>query len=143
MTNDNVLIAKMAQKGAKYGGCGKMCNECAFNLGSAANKEPQNVLKAIVILEEIIYTGSTKRSFNCHPQGQYGDSGTLCVGFQYAKQFLEMREVSIKKEELQAIIDLKDDCKAMLGGGDEEADDAWRNCIEKIDNFINRNANVE
>ena len=60
MTNDNVLIAKMAQKGAKYGGCGKMCNECAFNLGSAANKEPQNVLKAIVILC-LLYTSPSPR----------------------------------------------------------------------------------
>lgn len=75
-------IASWAQKGAKYGDCGRMCDECAFKKGSAANVEEHNVDAAATAL-------AWEATFNCHPQGGNGNAGTVCVGFQYAKQYFE------------------------------------------------------
>jgi len=82
MRSDSEVIAMMAKKGAALGSCGKMCNECAFKLGSAANVEDHNAAAAIDALSN---EGAV---FNCHPQGGYGNAGKTCVGFLYASQFL-------------------------------------------------------
>jgi hypothetical protein len=79
----NEVIAVFAQRGAKLGNCGRMCSECAFRLGSAANLEEHNAEAA---LQASLLPGY---KFHCHPQGKYGDAGRECVGFQYAKLYLD------------------------------------------------------
>ena len=78
----NVQLAQMAQKGAKLGSCGRMCNTCAFKLNSPANLESDTVEAAFDAL-------AWGMQFNCHPQDTgFGDGGKLCVGYQYALQHL-------------------------------------------------------
>jgi hypothetical protein len=76
------LIAKWARNGAATGiDCGKMCDECAFRTGSAAQSEPHNVSAAATALA---YEGI----FNCHING-FENAGHPCAGFLYAKAYFE------------------------------------------------------
>ena len=75
----NELLAHFAKEGAKLGDCGRMCNECAFKLNSAANLESHNVELGFLAL-------LTGRGFNCHPQGGYGNAEKSCIGYKYADQ---------------------------------------------------------
>lgn len=77
----NVIAARTAQKGAAIKPLGKMCETCAFKLNSPANLEEHNVQGAM----DCLAWGGT---FNCH-KNQYEDAGTVCVGFLYAKQYLD------------------------------------------------------
>lgn len=75
-------IASWAQKGAATGiDCGKMCNECAFRIGSVAQQEPHNVDTAA---QSLAWEGQ----FNCHKNG-FEDAGKPCVGFLYAKAYFD------------------------------------------------------
>lgn len=71
----------IAREGAKFGKCGRMCNECVFKLNSIANKDPDTVTDA---LDALAYYGE----FGCHiAPGVY--AGHTCAGFLYAKQYFE------------------------------------------------------
>jgi hypothetical protein len=77
------ILSDTAKKGAKEsnGKFGKMCSECAFKKGGAANNEPHNVDAALNCLA---YGGR----FHCHAYDENGvliDGGKPCVGFQYAE----------------------------------------------------------
>lgn len=81
----NVQIAVFAKKGAKEGEyLGKMCSTCAFKLNSPANLEPHNVEAAMECLAYYM-------TFNCHKK-EGGNKGCECIGFQYAKRYLESLE---------------------------------------------------
>lgn len=80
------LISGWARKGAKLSDHGRMCDECAFRKGSAAQSEPHNVNAAASCLA---YYGA----FNCHKNG-YEDAGKPCAGFLYAKEYRD----SVDKE---------------------------------------------
>ncbi|MGV6816150.1 MAG: hypothetical protein ACWA44_02635 [Thiotrichales bacterium] len=84
-------IAKLSQRGAKFGDCGRMCSECAFKQGSVANSEEWNTDAAKELLQTVSFTGLDGGQFNCHEQGTFQDAGVMCIGFKYAMQGLAMR----------------------------------------------------
>ena len=45
-------------------------------------------------------------------------------------------KIDITKAQLRAIHELKEDCRAMLGNGEPEADKAWEKRIKLIDRMI-------
>ena len=69
----NVVVANMAQKGAKINPC-SMCSACAFKLNSAANLEPHNVEVAI---NSVL---SPRSKFVCHQ-----DKTKECAGYTMAR----------------------------------------------------------
>lgn len=80
----SATIAKWARDGAKYGDCGRMCNDCAFKPGTAANKEAYTVEMAA---QCVVYDMA---KFNCHtPDLKFIDKP--CAGYLYAKQYFENR----------------------------------------------------
>jgi hypothetical protein len=81
----NIQIAEYAKEGAKIGpDLGKMCSTCAFKLNSDANLEPHNAEAAMQCLAYYM-------AFNCHKK-EGGDKGCECIGFKYAKRYLESLE---------------------------------------------------
>lgn len=44
------IIVKWAQKGAELGGCGRMCDGCAFKKGTEANSDEVTTGRAAEIL---------------------------------------------------------------------------------------------
>lgn len=80
--NRRKRIAIMAIEGAKGANRGAMCSSCAFKLDSPANLEPHNVDAA---LDALYMPGFV---FNCHIEPGF-DKGCECIGFQYAKHYLE------------------------------------------------------
>lgn len=87
MVKDSDMISEWAQKGAAFGDCGRMCNDCAFKKGTEANNEEYTTAMAA---QAVAFEMS---KFVCHKE----DKGKLmrldipCVGFLYAKQYFENR----------------------------------------------------
>lgn len=79
--NSREQIAVFAIKGARIKKAGKMCGTCAFKLDSDANLEPNNVQAAFYCL-------AYDMQFNCHKEKGV-DKGVECMGFKYAKAYLE------------------------------------------------------
>lgn len=76
-------LALWAQKGAALGADhGRMCAECAFRKGAAANEEPHNTEAAMQAL-------AWEAQFNCHPPGENGNAGMPCSGYLYAKAYID------------------------------------------------------
>lgn len=84
-------LSTWAQRGAaidakdKVQISGRMCSDCAFKKGGAANSEEHNVEAAMTAL-------CWEGKFNCHAHDNDGkliDAGTACRGFMYAKIYLE------------------------------------------------------
>lgn len=77
---------KCAVKGAKLtkGKHGRMCNDCACKLGSAANKDEA----ALMALEGTLLGG---RQFNCHTK-DFKDACKPCAGFLYIKESMNSVE---------------------------------------------------
>lgn len=69
------------RKGVKYGDCGRMCDDCAFKLGSDANNDEA----ALVAIETQLLSGG---GFNCHTP-EFTDAGRPCVGYLYAMQHFD------------------------------------------------------
>lgn len=73
-------ISEYAKKGAEEFKHGAMCKTCAFKFNSEANLEPHNVRAAFECL-------AYGQIFNCHIKpGE--NKGCECVGFKYAKDYL-------------------------------------------------------
>lgn len=82
----NEIIATAARKGAEINPChGKMCNDCAFKIGTDANNEEHTVCVAMDCL-----VGSGVK-FHCHraENGDLVDAGRPCAGFLYAKIYYD------------------------------------------------------
>lgn len=75
-------LSNLVVAGAKLTNLGRMCNSCAFKFDSPANLEPCNVQAA----HECLAYGMT---FNCHSAPGV-DKGCKCVGFKYAKFYLDV-----------------------------------------------------
>lgn len=76
-------MAEMAQNGASAGpGCGKMCGDCAFKLNQPHTTD--FLMAAELAVSALAWEGS----FNCHTL-DHQDAGKPCVGFLYARQYLQ------------------------------------------------------
>ena len=96
MVSDNELIADWAKKGAAFGDCGRMCNDCAFRKGTEANNEEYT---AAMAAQAVVYEMS---KFVCHKEddGKFIRLDIPCAGFQYARQYFENR---FKEKEINQI----------------------------------------
>lgn len=52
---------------------------------------------------------------------------------------MSVKIVRISTKEIEAIIQLKDDCEPMIGGGDDDADRRWSEYVNFINRFLERN----
>lgn len=84
MADNATTIREWAQAGAALGDCGKMCNDCAFKVGTAANNDPWTACAA---LECLVYEMG---KFNCH-NDDLTDADKPCAGYLYAKQHLNKK----------------------------------------------------
>src|SRR5262245_26733646 len=74
--------AMIKANGGDPSSCGRMCDDCAFKKGTAANTEAETLLK---MESALIYEIA---SFNCHTD-KLQDAGIPCAGFQFAKHYIE------------------------------------------------------
>jgi len=81
------LLGKWAREGAKISGqngvnCGRMCHDCAFK-----PNQPQTeaFLSAAQDAADCL---DGRGYFNCHTPDHEDHTGTPCLGFWYAKQYL-------------------------------------------------------
>lgn len=88
------LLANAAQSGAALGiDCGKMCNDCAFKVGTEANNDG-------IATEGAFGCIMSDGDFYCHtPEFQKGEK--VCAGFLYAKKYFIssqfLNDMKIKK----------------------------------------------
>lgn len=97
----NEMISEDAKKGAALGifkdPTMKMCHDCAFKKGTEANNDPNAVQAAVDAMSSCGMFG-----FNCHNEF-LEDAGRPCIGFLYAKQYYESRDIMEDNIELPAI----------------------------------------
>lgn len=74
-------LADLAQKGALLGDCGKMCNDCAFKYNQPHDTDYLESVDGAALM--LAFEGK----FHCHTD-EHKDAGRPCVGFLYAKQFM-------------------------------------------------------
>lgn len=83
----NEIAAMWAQKGAAIGDCGRMCNDCAFKVGTEANRD-------LFLIDNVVHgvIEDPNGMFYCHsnlPDGVILKKDIPCVGFLYAKKYFE------------------------------------------------------
>ncbi len=81
------IMARAAQKGAAIKSMGPMCHDCAFRRQPDKNGYQEAVINAAGCL-------LTNDTFRCHT-AEYGDAGTPCIGFQYAKAYFEKLDSNV------------------------------------------------
>ena len=47
--------------------------------------------------------------------------------------------INVTKQQMTAIIDMKDDMSAMIGGADEDVDELWRKRVNLINRMLTSN----
>lgn len=94
MRTTGEILAEMARKGAQMGNCGKMCVDCAFTIQPDINNYAETCENALEML------AAGRGTMNCHTD-TYGDAGTPCIGFQYAKRYVDHLDAEQEREGLE------------------------------------------
>ena len=77
-------VADLVKAGAQLGNCGRMCKTCAFRFPQPLTND---YLQAV---EDAIHQLAWGGGFHCHTEDKK-DAGTDCIGFEYAKQYLNSK----------------------------------------------------